>query len=85
MLPSSHIDPQTPTYITSTPFEFGYADNKVGGDNIDIANAIDKDGKVVHLAGIDFIKIQTGIQADLGWLGELSTEIIGVADLNLAK
>jgi len=85
LLPSSGIKPETPTFITSTPFEFGYADNKVGGDNIDIANAIDKDGKVVHLAGIDFIKIQTGIQADLGWLGELSTEILGVADLNLAK
>lgn len=85
LLPSSGIKSETPTFITSAPFAFGYADNKVGGDNIDIANAIDKDGKTVHLTGIDFIKIQTGIQADLGWLGELSTEVLGVADLNLTK
>lgn len=85
LLPSSGIKAETPTYITSAPFTFGYGDNKVGGDNIDIANAIDKDGKTVTLTGIDFIKIQTGIQADLGWLGELSTEVLGVADLNLVK
>ncbi|MEJ2880773.1 cell surface protein [Pedobacter sp. GR22-6] len=71
--------------ITSMPFAFGYADNIVGGDKLDIANAIDKDGKSVSLAGIDFVKIQTGIQANLGILGELSTEVAGVADLSLVK
>lgn len=71
--------------ITSMPFAFGYADNLVGGDKLDIANAIDKDGKSVSLAGIDFVKIQTGIQANLGVLGELSTEVAGVADLSLVK
>jgi len=71
--------------ITSMPFDFGYADNTVNGDKLDIANAIDRDGNAKSLSGIDFIKIQTGIQANLGVLGELSTEVVGVADLSLVK
>ncbi|TDQ12062.1 cell surface protein [Pedobacter metabolipauper] len=70
----------------SAAFEYGYADNnKAGSDKVDIANAIDKDGKKVTLKGIDFIKIQTGIMADLTILGELSTEVVGIADLSLVK
>ena len=85
ILPSTNIDMSNPSYITSAPFEYGYADNKVGGDEIDIADAVDKDGKKVNLKGVDFIKIQTGIQANMGWLGELSTEVLGVADISLIK
>lgn len=83
LLPTTNIRPGA--QITSMPFAFGYADNLAEGDKIDIANAIDTDGRPVALAGIDFIKIQTGIQANLGILGELSTELIGVLDLGLIK
>lgn len=83
LLPSTEIRPGS--LITSFPFAWGYADNAVGGDQLDIANAIDVEGKAVSLSGIDFVKIQTGIQADLGILGELSTELMGVADLSLVK
>lgn len=83
LLPSGNIDMSNPSYITSNPFEFGYADNTQGGDKIDISNAVDAEGNKVDLTGIDFIKIQTGIQANMGWLGELSTEIVGIADLSL--
>lgn len=83
LLPSGNIDMSNPRYITSNPFEFGYADNMQGGDKIDISNAVDAEGNKINLTGIDFIKIQTGIQANMGWLGELSTEVLGVADLNL--
>lgn len=83
ILPTTGIKPGG--IVTSNPFAFGYADNTVNGDKIDIANAVDKDGKVLSLGGIDFIKIQTGIQANLGVLGELSTEVVGVADLSLLK
>lgn len=85
ILSFKNIDMTNPNYITSAPFEFGYADNTQGGDRIDISNAVDKDGEKVSLKGIDFIKIQTGIQANMGWLGELSTEVLGVADLSLVK
>lgn len=85
LLPSSNINDTNPTFITSNAFAFGYADNTVGGDKLDIANAIDDKGNKVKLKGIDFIKIQTGIQYNLGWLGELSTEVRGVADISLEK
>lgn len=85
LLSDSHIDMSNPSYITSMPFDYGYADNTVGGDQIDLADAIDQEGNPVSLSGIDFIKIQTGIQANMGWLGELSTEVTGVADLSLVQ
>lgn len=83
LLSDKNIDMSNTSMITSTPFEYGYADNTPGGDKINIADAMDIDGNAVHLSGIDFIKIQTGIQANMGWLGELSTEVGGVADLSL--
>ncbi|TXE07786.1 cell surface protein [Gelidibacter salicanalis] len=83
LLSDSNVDMSNPSYITSKPFEYGYADNTSGGDQIDLADAIDAEGNPVNLSGIDFIKIQTGVQANMGWLGELSTEITGIADLNL--
>ena len=52
-----------------------------GGDAFDIDWAIDAAGKPVRLDGIDFIMIYTGIHADAGWLGEVSTEIRGVVDV----
>ena len=85
ILSYENIDMSNPSYITSTPFEYGYADNSSGGDRIDLADAIDAEGNPVNLSGIDFVKIQTGIQANMGWLGELSTEIVGIADLSLME
>ena len=85
LLSDVNIDKSNSSMITSMPFEYGYADNTAGGDRINIADAMDKYGKPVNLTGIDFIKIQTGIQANMGWLGELSTEVAGVADLSLVK
>lgn len=75
------------------PFEWGYADN-MGEDNIayeginncnrfKISDAIDENGIPVHLEFIDFVKIQTGVSSTAGWLGEVSTEILGVIDMNL--
>lgn len=83
LLPSSNI--VKGTFVTSAPFAWGYADNLSGDNAIDIANAVDKDGNKVSLSGVDFIKIQTGVQANMGLLGEFSTEVKGVADLSLLK
>ncbi|MFA6401303.1 MAG: T9SS type A sorting domain-containing protein [Salinivirgaceae bacterium] len=52
-----------------------------GGDGFDISWAVDSGGKSVDLDGIDFIKIQTAVNASAGWLGELSPEILGVVDV----
>lgn len=83
ILSDVNIDMSNSSMITSAPFEYGYADNTPGGDRIDITDAIDEEGNPVQLSGIDFIKIQTGVQANMGWLGELSTEVSGIADLSL--
>jgi len=78
-------------------FKYGYAENgkgsgreaasdyseKLKGNLIDISDAIDKDGNPAQLKKIRFIKIQTGVFQQAGWLGEVSTEINGVGDLSL--
>jgi len=85
LLPTINIDSTNPNNVKSNAFAFGYADNTSGGDKVDISNAIDAQGNKVILNGIDFVKIQTGIPYNLGALGELSTEVSGVADLSLIK
>lgn len=67
-------------------FGWGYADNYPNtreGATIDIDWAVDQAGNPVHLPGIDFIKIYTGLNQEAGWLGETSTEVAGAIDLHL--
>jgi hypothetical protein len=74
------------TYFINPPYEFGYADNYANTDaraQIDISWAVDSNGNPVTLKGIDFMKVYTGNRAEGGWLGEVSTEVAGVKDLNL--
>ncbi|MCM1483847.1 MAG: PKD domain-containing protein [Muribaculaceae bacterium] len=73
------------------PYGWGYADN-LGTDAIDsgnadaegerngfkISNAVYPDMTPVQLRYIDFIKVQTGVCAKSGHLGELSTEVCGL-------
>lgn len=71
-------------------YEWGYADNqspedfsaKSKSNLFDISNAIDAGGKHVELEHIDFIKVQCAINAVSGSLGEISTEICNVRDIN---
>lgn len=74
--------------------DWGYADN-MGQDNVAlaslgsqsnrfrIADAVDADGNSVALPFIDFVKVQTGVNAKAPSLGELSTEVFGFLDLAL--
>lgn len=73
-------------------YGWGYADNfsdedhTLEGGNMnlfDIANAIDSEGKAKELKYIDFVKVQTAVNAKSGWLGELSTEVTGFYDYRL--
>ena len=52
-----------------------------GGDAFDISWAVDTNGNYVHLDMIHFVKVQTGMMGDAGWLGEISTEITGAVDV----
>ena len=47
-----------------------------------ISNAIDYAGNPLNLAYIDFVKIQCGVNAKSGWVGETSTEVSGIYDYN---
>lgn len=76
------------TYFVQYAYNWGYADNAPNNDvmsNFRIEWAVDKNGQPVHLPGIDFIKVYTGVNQYAGWLGETSTEIMGINDLHLLK
>ncbi|MGD9994882.1 MAG: T9SS type A sorting domain-containing protein [Salinivirgaceae bacterium] len=72
VLSASHLEPDNPY---TAALEGG------GGDAFDISWAVDANGLPVALDGIDFIKVQTAVNASAGWLGELSAEILGVVDV----
>lgn len=50
-----------------------------------ISNAMNADGTPADLAWIDFIKIQTGVLAKAGWLGENSTSLVSIADHTMQR
>lgn len=75
-------------YFVLPSFKYGYADNYPNNSadaEIDIDWAVDKNGNPANLPGVDFIKIYTGVNQENGRLGENSTEVCGVTDLNLTK
>lgn len=87
-LPQNGINQGTDKNFVLPSFTYGYADNYPNNSadaEIDIDWAVDKDGKPANLPGVDFIKIYTGVNQENGWLGENSTEVCGVTDLNLTK
>lgn len=78
---------------SNRPYGWGYVDN-LGSDAIEggtprngfrIENAIRADGTPAELRFVDFIKVQSGVNAQSGQLGELSTEVCGFEDLSLPK
>ena len=89
----------TGTYWVNPDYGWGYADNyspidmlperatgiTAGCNHFKIADAVTFDGKPANLQYVDFIKVQTGLNAKSGWLGELSTEVFDVIDFNLVK
>ncbi len=48
-----------------------------GGDGFDIAWAVDENLEYVNLDTVHFIKVQTAVLANAGWVGEISTELRG--------
>ena len=80
--------PGMPEHWVGYCYAWGYADNHPNNteySQFKIDWAVDKDGKPVHLDGIDFVKIYTAVNQNCGWLGEASTEIQAVEDLHYKK
>lgn len=82
------------------PYDWGYADNfssvdrpaddsdvdgSARGNRFRISDAVAWDGRPAALKYVDFVKIQTALNAQCGWLGEASTEVFGVYDCNLKR
>ncbi len=88
-LPDNGVyQPASFTYLLNA-YAWGYVDNQPNEqrdlNSFDIAWAVDKDGTPVHLPGVDFIRVYTGVNQSCGWLGEVSTEIVRAQDLHLKK
>ena len=88
-LPSLAYQDEAGVWI-NPPFGWGYADNSgedseiitIEGKTIQknffrISDAIDASGGSVDLDGIDFIKVQTAVNANTAVTGENSTEVCG--------
>lgn len=88
------------SYWVNAEYDWGYVDNfssidRLTGDenatadananHFKISNAIDFECEPIHLEYIDFVKVQVGVNATSGWLGELSTEVCGFYDYNLKR
>lgn len=59
---------------------WGYADNQPNASNLcalDLDWAVDASGSRVSLDSVHFVRVHTAVNQDVGWLGELSTEITG--------
>ena len=88
------------SYWVNDKYDWGYADNfspvdrltdednaegEVNANHFKISNAIDFECEPIRLDYIDFVKVQVGVNAKSGWLGELSTEVCGFYDYNMRK
>lgn len=89
LLPPNAVDENGDgSYWVLYAYEWGYADNRLNtedGSNFDIDWAVDSDGNHVSLPGVDFVKIYTGVNQQCGWIGETSTEVMGITDLHLTN
>lgn len=82
----------SPEFWVNPSYEWGYVDN-CGSDQLagtgwvgfKISNAVNPDGSPANLKYIDFVKVVNGLNAKSGWLGEVSTEVLGFNDENINK
>ena len=86
------VQADTENWVVRTGmFSFGYAEcynntdynRSLKANLFDISDAMGGNGQKVNLAGITFIKVQSGVFQVAGWLNEISTEISGAADISL--
>lgn len=87
-LPDNGVDQSgIGSYYILYSYDWGYADNHPNEyedlNSFDISWAVDGFGKKVHLPGVDFIRVYTGVNQYCGWIGETSTEICRGQDLHI--
>lgn len=72
-------------FWSSNSLPWGYVDNQpnqsgLNGFNLDWA--VNNDGTSVHLDQIHFVRVYTAVNQNAGWMGELSTEVLGAVNLH---
>lgn len=86
-LPQNGVDESGEgSYFVLYKFSYGYADNETNTNadsSIDIDWAVNEKGQKIHLPGVDFVMVYTGVNQENGWLGECSTEVAGIEDLHI--
>ena len=88
------------SYWVNDEYDWGYADNfspidrltndsnagaSANANHFKISHAIDFECKPIDLKYIDFVKVQVGVNAKSGWLGEVSTEVFGFFDYSMIQ
>jgi hypothetical protein len=85
-LANNGVDVNGTGHYVQYAYPWGYADNHPN-DNIrsyfDIGWAIDEYGNKMHLPGIHFVKVYTGVNQYCGLWGESSTEVMGAEDFHI--
>ena len=80
------------SYWVLPEYDWGYVDNYSATDcnregdkanTFDISNAVNYAGQVIALQYVDFVKVQTAVNAQCGWIGENSTEVTGMYDCGI--
>lgn len=75
------------TEWTWNALEARYANTVVYSKNkgFDISKAVDRAGNPVHLPGIHFVRVQTGVCQQIPQKGPSETEVAGASDLRMLK
>lgn len=72
-------------FWTSASLPWGYADNQPnnsGLNGFDLDWAVDGNGSPVTLTKVHFVRVYTAVNQNAGWMGELSTEVLGAENLH---
>lgn len=88
LLPPNGVDEShVESYYVLYAYPWGYVDNHPNEEknlcSFDISWAVDKEGNPVHLPGVDFVRVYTGVRQNCGWIGETSTEVARAQDLHI--
>ncbi|MFT3686059.1 MAG: GC-type dockerin domain-anchored protein [Phycisphaerales bacterium] len=75
------VDPAWFFTVPSDPRSTVISTFSGGGDAVDIASAVRPDGTLAGLDRVDFVRIRTGVNIVRNVLGEVSTELSGVAEV----
>jgi len=75
--------------VPAGKYKWGYAENNSGDDydattgsnKLDISNAMDESGNTVSLPNIRFLKVQTAVLQQAGWVNEVSAELRGAREI----